>query len=136
MSSDAVVSTRGLTRRFGDREVIRDFDLEIGAGERVALLGANGSGKTTIIRCIAGTLTPSAGDVRVLGHTAGTLAARSRIGVSLSQERSFYFRLSGRENLLFFARVRRNLVVAQRPRAGTPRRRGAPVQLVVSRGLG
>jgi beta-lactam-binding protein with PASTA domain len=34
------------------------------------------------------------------------------------------------------SRVRRNLVVAQRPRAGTPRRRGAPVQLVVSRGLG
>ena len=108
MSGDSVVSARGLTRRFGEREVIRDFDLEIGRGERIALLGPNGSGKTTIIRCIAGTLKPSAGDVRVLGHAAGSLAARRRIGVSLSQERSFYFRLSGRENLLFFARVRGN----------------------------
>jgi ABC-type multidrug transport system ATPase subunit len=44
--------------------------------------------------------------VRVGGHRAGDLAARRLVGASLSQERSFYLRLSGRTNLLFFARIR------------------------------
>jgi ABC-2 type transport system ATP-binding protein len=107
--SDTIpVEVRGLTRRFGSREVIRDFDLTIRAGERVALRGPNGSGKTTIIRCLAGTMTPTEGDLRVLGLPAGSLEARRLVGVSLSQERSFYYRISGRENLLFFARLRGN----------------------------
>jgi ABC-2 type transport system ATP-binding protein len=107
--SDTIpLEIRGLTRRFGSRDVIRDFDLTIRAGERVALRGPNGSGKTTIIRCVAGTLTPTEGDLRVLGLPAGSLEARRLLGVSLSQERSFYYRISGRENLLFFARLRGN----------------------------
>jgi ABC-type multidrug transport system ATPase subunit len=108
VSETIPVEVRGLTRRFGSREVIRDFDLTIRAGERVALRGPNGSGKTTIIRCLAGTMTPTEGDLRVLGLPAGSLEARRLVGVSLSQERSFYYRISGRENLLFFARLRGN----------------------------
>ncbi len=53
-----------------------------------------------------GTVTPTSGTVTVGGHRAGTFAARSLIGVSLAQERSFYLRLSGRENLILFARLR------------------------------
>ena len=74
-------------------------------GERLALTGPNGSGKTTILRCVCGTLTPSSGSVWVGGHAAGSLEARQKIGASLSQERSFYLRLSGYQNLLFFARL-------------------------------
>jgi ABC-2 type transport system ATP-binding protein len=96
----------GLGRRFGRREVVRGLDIELAQGERLALCGPNGSGKTTILRCVAGTVTPTAGRVTVLGHVAGTRAARRIVGVSLSQERSFYLRLSGRENLLFAAGVR------------------------------
>jgi ABC-type multidrug transport system ATPase subunit len=44
--------------------------------------------------------------VSVCGHRAGTLAARRRVGTSLSQERSFYLRLTGEQNLRFFARLR------------------------------
>lgn len=95
-----------LSRRFGACEVVRSVDFKIAAGERVALCGANGSGKTTILRCVGGTLTPSAGHVLIGRHNAGTLEARRLTGVSFSQERSFYLRLSGEENLLFFARVR------------------------------
>jgi ABC-type multidrug transport system ATPase subunit len=95
-----------LCRSFGAREVVRSLDLSIAPGERVALCGPNGSGKTTILRCIAGTLIPTSGRIQVGTHEAGTLQARQLIGVSLSQERSFYLRLSGRENLLFFARIR------------------------------
>jgi ABC-type multidrug transport system ATPase subunit len=101
-----VLEVVGLDRRFGEREVLRDLNVRLGAGERLAVTGPNGSGKTTLLRCISGTLMPSAGRVEVCGHEAGSLAARRRVGVSLSQERSFYLRLSGRNNLLFFARLR------------------------------
>jgi ABC-type multidrug transport system ATPase subunit len=101
-----VLAVQGLSRSFGDRPVVRGLDLTLDPGERAALCGPNGSGKTTSLRCIAGTLTPTSGKIRIGAHPAGTLAARRLIGISLSQERSFYLRLSGRENLLFFARVR------------------------------
>jgi ABC-type multidrug transport system ATPase subunit len=101
-----VLEVAGLDRRFGEREVLRGLELRLWAGERLAVTGPNGSGKTTLLRCVSGTLTPSEGRVEVCGHAAGSLAARRRIGVSLSQERSFYLRLSGRNNLLFFARLR------------------------------
>ncbi len=101
-----ILSVRGLTRSFGDQVVVSDLDLQVRAGERVALRGPNGSGKTTILRCITGALIPTAGDVDVTGNRAGTQAANRLLGASLSQERSFYLRLSGRANLLFFARLR------------------------------
>jgi ABC-2 type transport system ATP-binding protein len=106
VKGERVLEVVGLDRRFGEREVLRDLHLRLTAGERLAVTGPNGSGKTTLLRCVSGTLTPSAGRVEVCGHTAGSLVARRRIGVSLSQERSFYLRLSGRNNLLFFARLR------------------------------
>lgn len=101
-----ILSVHGLTRSFGDQVVVRDLDLHVGAGERVALRGPNGSGKTTILRCVTGALIPTAGEVDVAGHRAGSRAANLLLGASLSQERSFYLRLSGRDNLLFFARFR------------------------------
>jgi ABC-2 type transport system ATP-binding protein len=51
-------------------------------------------------------VTPTDGRVAVGGHRAGTIEARRLVGASFSQERSFYLRLSGKENLLFFARLR------------------------------
>lgn len=95
-----------LARRFGQREVVKRFDLELARGQRVALRGPNGSGKTTILRCVAGTLAPTVGSVRVGGHDAGSVAARRHVGASFAQERSFYLRLSGRNNLLFYSRLR------------------------------
>jgi ABC-2 type transport system ATP-binding protein len=101
-----ILSVRRLTRSFGDQLVVRDLDLQVNAGERVALRGPNGSGKTTILRCVTGALIPTTGDVRVAGHKAGGQAASRALGASLSQDRSFYLRLSGRENLLFYAQLR------------------------------
>ena len=96
-----------LSRRFGDNEVFRSLDVKLEAGERLALVGPNGSGKTTLLRCIAGTIRPTTGRVLIAGYRAGTLGARSTTGASLSQERSFYQRLNGYANLVFFARLRR-----------------------------
>lgn len=103
---DNILRVEGLERRFGDELVLRGVDLVMGAGDRVIVRGSNGSGKSTLLRCIAGVLRPSAGDVLVGGRPAGSIAARAVLGASLSQDRSFYLRLTGRENLLFFARLR------------------------------
>jgi ABC-type multidrug transport system ATPase subunit len=102
----AVLKIDGLARRFGTRQVVRHLGLDLGRGDRVALRGPNGSGKTTVLRCVVGTLAPTAGTVHVAGHEAGTLAARAQLGASFAQERSFYLRLRGRDNLLFYARLR------------------------------
>jgi len=101
-----VLAIRGLSRSFREHEVVCNLDLDVSAGERIALRGPNGSGKTTILRCITGALIPTKGEVRVGGHEAGSRAASRLLGASLSQERSFYLRLTGRENLLFFAKLR------------------------------
>lgn len=55
-----------LSKRFGRNVVLKDIDLEIGAGNRVALVGSNGAGKTTLIRCLLGEYTRQ-GEVRVDG---------------------------------------------------------------------
>lgn len=106
MTGELVLSVDGLTRRFGDRDVIHSLNLELREGERVAVCGPNGSGKTTVLRCIAGSVSPTRGRISIFGHPAGSREARRIVGVSLSQDRSFYLRLSGRENLLFAAGVR------------------------------
>lgn len=102
----SMIAVEQLTRTFGRLTVLNGLSLAIEPGERVALHGPNGSGKTTLLRCVLGTVTPTTGTVTVGGHRAGTFAARSLVGVSLAQERSFYLRLSGRENLILFARLR------------------------------
>src|SRR5437762_1146658 len=102
----AILTIEGLSRRFGTHEVVRSLDLTLVSGERIALCGPNGSGKTTVLRCIAGTVIPDAGRISIGGHPAGSLDARRLVGASFSQERSFYLRLTGHDNLLFFARLR------------------------------
>lgn len=101
-----LLSIERLGRRFKGHEVIRSLTLSVEAGERVALRGPNGSGKTTVLRCVAGTMAPTRGSISVAGYPAGSVDARGLIGASLSQERSFYLRLSGHANLLCFARLR------------------------------
>jgi ABC-type multidrug transport system ATPase subunit len=100
-----ILEINALNHRFGEHVVLADVGLEASAGARIAIMGPNGSGKTTLLRCIAGTVTATAGSIRVGGHQAGSIDARRLTGASLSQERSFYLRLSGRENLLLFARL-------------------------------
>jgi ABC-type multidrug transport system ATPase subunit len=117
-----ILDVDGLARVFGARAVVEELSIEVGSGERVALVGPNGSGKTTVLRCVAGTLTPTGGRVLVEGHEAGSVDARRATGVSLAQERSFYQRLTGRANLLFFARLRH----------GNGRRAAGDVQELVS----
>jgi ABC-type multidrug transport system ATPase subunit len=105
-SREHVLVVEALCRQFRERRAVDNFDLALASGERVALRGPNGSGKTTILRCILGTLEPTSGRIRVGGHAAGSLAARRLIGAVLPHDRAFYLRLTGLTNLLFVAKVR------------------------------
>jgi ABC-2 type transport system ATP-binding protein len=67
MQTTPALTVRGLSRRYGGFEALRDLALEIAPGECVAIVGHNGSGKTTAVRTIAGLLEPSAGSVEVAG---------------------------------------------------------------------
>ncbi len=102
------IEALGVTRSFGDKQALRDVSLAVMPGEIHALLGPNGAGKTTLVRILTGLTGPDAGQVRVLGSSAGELMsrrARSAIGLVPSGDRTFYMRLSGLENLRFFARM-------------------------------
>ena len=101
-----MIKGEGITRAFGGHPVFRGLELSVAECDRNAVRGPNGSGKTTLLRCILGTLTPDSGTITVGGHPAGSIEARRITGASLSQDRSFYLRLTGRENLLLFARLR------------------------------
>jgi ABC-2 type transport system ATP-binding protein len=64
----ALLEVRGLTRRFGTVTVLDGLDLDVDPGKAVALVGPNGVGKSTALRCIVGTDTPTAGTVQLHGR--------------------------------------------------------------------
>ena len=64
-SGKRVIEAEGVCKSFGDRTVIRDFDIKIGRGDRIAFVGPNGAGKTTLLRLLLGDLPPDAGEVRL-----------------------------------------------------------------------
>lgn len=62
-----VIETKNLTKSFGGKTVLSDFNISVNQGEVFGLLGSNGAGKTTAIDCILGTKKPDSGTVRILG---------------------------------------------------------------------
>ncbi|MGO1948006.1 MAG: ABC transporter ATP-binding protein [Mycobacteriaceae bacterium] len=70
--STPVLSTHGITRHFGRTEALRGIDLEIAAGEILAVMGPSGSGKSTLLHVLAGILAPTSGTVTYYPSSAGT----------------------------------------------------------------
>jgi ABC-2 type transport system ATP-binding protein len=101
--TEAIVVTRGLTKRYGHRAAVDGLDLTVWAGEVYGFLGPNGAGKTTTLRMLLGLVRPTSGEATVLGARPGAPRALSRIG-SLVEGPGFYPYLSGRENLRVLAR--------------------------------
>jgi ABC-2 type transport system ATP-binding protein len=104
--TELAIRTRALSRHFGEVIAVDGVDLEIPQGQIYGFLGPNGSGKTTIIRMLCGLLTPTAGDVRVLGLEIPAQAEtlRRKIGY-MTQKFSLYDDLTVQENLQFMARI-------------------------------
>lgn len=99
-----MISAHALEKRFGPSRALQALDLEIGAGESLAVLGPNGAGKTTLLRLIAGLMRPSAGSLQVAGHRAGDRRARACVGL-VGHAHGLYAALTARENLRFAARL-------------------------------
>lgn len=101
VKGEPVLEAAGLAVGYGPIPVVDSLDLVVRAGEMVALLGANGAGKTTVLLALAGELKPSAGDVRLLGEsTTSPLHVRSRRGLAfVTEEKSVIFGLTVTENL-------------------------------------
>lgn len=105
-STDLAIEARGLTRVFGDFRAADAVSFSVPQGEIFGLLGANGAGKTTVIKMLTGILKPSSGEGRVAGadmRSAG-LAIKERIGY-MSQAFSLYHDLSVIENIRLYAGI-------------------------------
>ncbi len=120
------LEARGLTKRFGGVVAADDVSLELRAGTITALVGPNGSGKTTVLRLVGGTLEPDAGSV-VLGSrdlTATPAEARVRSGlVRTLQSRSVFAELTALESVLVGVDRTRRYGGAVRALTSTPRYR-------------
>ncbi|MGH2545051.1 MAG: ABC transporter ATP-binding protein, partial [Ardenticatenaceae bacterium] len=101
---NAAISTRQLTKRFGEHLAVDRINLEVCPGEIFGFLGPNGAGKSTTIMMLLGILWPSSGSVRVLGQEMSetALALKSRVGV-VSEHQSLYGDMTAEEYLGFFA---------------------------------
>ncbi len=106
--TEFAIDVRGLNKHFGPKHVVRDFSLQVRAGEIYGFLGPNGSGKTTSIRMICGLLTPDpgSGSGTCLGYDVlrETAAIKREVGY-MTQRFSLWEDLTIRENLNFVARM-------------------------------
>jgi len=109
--SDAILKVSNITCYYGEMQAIKDVTLEVRRGEIVAIIGANGAGKSTIMKSISGLITPHSGsivfeDVEITGVPANKMI---RKGISYVPEgRRLFANLSVRENLELGAFVEEN----------------------------
>jgi heme exporter protein A len=101
-----MIGIRDLVKTFGPRRALRGLDLNVSAGQCLAIVGPNGAGKTTLLRILATLTRPTSGQVMIdgldLAHHAD--AVRRRIGF-VSHQSLLYGDLSAEENLTFYGRM-------------------------------
>src|SRR6266487_5105149 len=106
-SPPVAASVVGVSKRFGKTSVLENISFDVAEGESLVLLGASGSGKTTILRIIAGLEQPDKGRVFLHGKDVTDLPARERgVGV-IFQSYALFPRMTGERNIAFGLRIRR-----------------------------
>ena len=101
-----MLEVEGLAKRYGEVLALRDLSVRVDAGSCLVLLGRNGAGKTTALRCMAGVLVPTSGTVRVDGTDAAIDPAAVRAVVGLMPEvPGLYERMSARTYLDYFGAI-------------------------------
>ncbi len=89
--SETVVEARGVTKRFKDKTVLDQLDFSLQRGSVTGLLGKNGTGKTTLLKCVLGLQTPQSGTITVLGEDSRTLSGTAKARLAyVPQEVSLY----------------------------------------------
>lgn len=100
------IHLEGVGKAFGRQVALRAVDLDVTPGSYVAVMGANGAGKSTMLKVVAGLVTPTRGTVSVGGVDMRRAGPQLRAMVGyVSHETMLYADLSGRENLAFHARL-------------------------------
>ena len=96
---------RGVGRRFGGVQAVRDVDLDVAHGERRAILGPNGAGKTTLFNLVAGDFQPTTGTIEVMGQDVTFLPARVRpkLGLARTYQKTRLFPGLSVEDNIFLA---------------------------------
>ena len=102
-----VLEVKGLKKKLGKREIIKDISFSVEEGEIFGFLGPNGAGKTTTIRMLVGLINPNGGSISICGHDLknDTEKALKEVG-AVVENPELYKYLSGRENLMQIARIR------------------------------
>ncbi|MCP2031413.1 ABC-2 type transport system ATP-binding protein [Okibacterium sp. HSC-33S16] len=115
-AADLAIDSRGLTKRFRTQTAVDSIDLAVPRGSVFGFLGPNGSGKTTTIRMLLGLITPSDGEIRVLGERMPDKLRNvlPRVG-ALVEGPAFYPFLTGRANLHRFDTADRHASRRTRP---------------------
>ena len=104
--AEPLLSIRGLKVAYGGIQAVKGIDLDVHAGELVALIGANGAGKTTTMKAITGALPWAAGDVRYDGASLAGVGSHALVGRGLAmvpEGRGVFARMTITENLLMGA---------------------------------
>jgi len=103
-----MIRVEHLTRTFGEHTAVDDLSFEVNKGETFALLGPNGSGKTTTLKCFAGLIKPSSGKILIDGSDVWKNPQQARSHMSyLPQRVTFPDNLTAREVLEFYRRLRK-----------------------------
>lgn len=104
---EKAIEVKGLQKAFKGKEVLKGVDLEVKRGEIFALLGANGAGKTTMVRILATLLKPDGGNAFVNGVEVASQPEKVRHAISLTGQFAAVDEvLTGRENLIMIAKLR------------------------------
>jgi ABC-2 type transport system ATP-binding protein len=100
------IDVTGLRKEFGDFVAVNGIDLSVKRGEIFGFLGPNGSGKTTTIRMLCGTIESSGGGAKIMGYDIDTEAEKVRLNIGyMSQKFSLFQDLTVAENLKFYAGI-------------------------------
>ena len=103
----AHVELKGVTKTFGNTEVIRDVELEINKGEFVVFVGPSGCGKSTAMRMIAGLEDVSAGDLLIGGRSVVDVAPKDRDIAMVFQNYALYPHMNVYDNFAFSMKLAR-----------------------------